>query len=347
MSDDERGSARTPPADADDIGQLLRLAGPRDAVPADRRLRVRAAVHAEWRQQTRARARRILMFRSLGALAAAALVLLGVRLAVRDDVVMPTPGRELASIEVLSGFVRPISASQSAARATALKIGDRIREGEGVDTSRDGQAALRLAGGASVRMDRGTRLTLVSDTEMVLDAGAIYVDSGEKPGSGALEIRTKLGVVRDIGTRFEVRLAEFGLRVRVRDGLVRLSRDRRSYDAQRGNELTLDMEGGILRRTVPVHGTQWAWAAGIAQPFELEGRSLRDFLDWIAGENGWSVRFADAVVEKKSQTTILHGSVQRLTPEEALSAVLPASGVSYRLEDGVLMVRLSGGGTKD
>ena len=54
---------------------------------------------------------------------------------------------------------------------------------------------------------------------------------------------------------------------------------------------------------------------------------MRDFLDWIAGENGWQLRFADSAVEQKSQTTILHGSIKGLTPEEALAAVLPTSGV--------------------
>ena len=79
----------------------------------------------------------------------------------------------------------------------------------------------------------------------------------------------------------------------------------------------------------------------------LEGRSLRDFLLWIAGENGWQLRYADAAVEEKASTTILHGSIQGLTPEEALSAVLPTSGVAHRLENGVLLIRLAVGDTKD
>ena len=87
MSDPrEPGVPSGPLLDSDHIGgehveQLLRLAGPREAVPADRMRRVKAAVRAEWRQETRTRSRRMDSVWSLGALAAAALVLVALRLA--------------------------------------------------------------------------------------------------------------------------------------------------------------------------------------------------------------------------------------------------------------------------
>lgn len=344
----ESGFPESPLSEDDDhIGPLLRLAGPREAVPADRMRRVKVAVRAEWRQQTRTRSRRITIGWSLGAVAAAALVLVGVRLAVRDDPAVQSPRHDLATIETLSGAVRLISSSERGAEPTLFQIGDRIREGDGVDTTSGGLAALRLVNGASVRMDRGTRLRLMSDATMVLDEGAIYIDSGDSRGARSLEVRTKLGVVRDIGTRFAVRLNGSALTVRVRDGVIRLSQSRQSHDARPGDELTLDGSGSIVRRTMPVYGADWAWALALARPFDLEGRSLRDFLDWIAGENGWQLRYADAAVQEKALKTILHGSIQGLTPDEALSAVLPASGVAYRLEDGLLRVRLFSGDTKD
>ena len=194
----------------DHIGRLLRLAGPREAVPADRLRRVKAAAHAEWRQQTRARSRKIAIGWSLGALAAAALVLVGVRLARRDDGRVESPRHELATIDALSGAVRLLSSSERAAEPTLFQIGDRIQAGDGVDTTSGGLAALRLAGGASVRVDRGTRLRLLSDDTLALDEGTIYVDSGDSRGARSLEVRTAVGIARDIGTRFEVRLHRLG-----------------------------------------------------------------------------------------------------------------------------------------
>lgn len=334
------------PEDSDRIGQLLRLAGPREAVPPEMALRVKAEVRAEWRRQTRARSQRITIGWSVGALATAALVLVGVRLAVNDN---PTPESlppTVATLEILSGAVRLVSPSEARdARALSLRLGDGIQAGSGVDTTLGGRAAMRLANGASVRVDSGTRLRVESGAALVLEEGAIYVDSGASRGASSLEVRTRLGVARDIGTRFEVRLDGSAIRVRVRDGLVQLTQNRQSHDAKPGDEVTLNENGSAVRRTVPVYGADWKWASALARPFELEGRSLREFLDWICGENGWQLRFVDAAVEQKSATTILHGSIQGLTPDEALSAVLPTSGVEHHLERGVLRVWLSSSDT--
>ena len=336
-----------PPAEDDRIGPLLRLAGPRETVPDDRMRRVRAAVHAEFRQQARTRSRRVTVGWSLGALAAAALVLLVVRLPVRDDSARPIGQSAVATIEAVTGAVHLVSSSERGGlEPRLLQIGDRVGVGEVVETTSGGLASLRLSGGASVRVDRGTQLHLVSDTALVLGLGAIYVDSGDGR-AGSLEVRTALGVARDIGTRFEVRLTGSALRVRVRDGLVRVSQHQQSHDAHPGDELTLDAKGSVVRRPVAVFGVEWAWALALAQPFELEGRTLGAFLDWIARENGWQLRFADAAVEQKSQTTILHGSILGLSPSEALAAVLPTSGVEHTLDNGVLLIHLSAGGAKD
>lgn len=342
------------PDQEDQIGPLLRLAGPRESVPADRMRRVKAAVHAEWRQQSRARARRVTVGWSMGALAAAALILLGVGLAVRDEGAAPIARPELATIEAVTGAVGLLASldptgprSDRPTGLSSFTIGGRLRAGDSVDTTGGGLAGLRLAGGASVRVDRGTRVRVVSDTMLVLDRGAIYVDSGGEPGARSLEVHTPWGVARDIGTRFEVRLDGSALRVRVRDGLVRLSQDRQSHDANPGEELTLDGNGSVVRRSVPVFGPEWAWAFALARPFDLEGKSLRDFLNWIAGENGWQLRFADSAVEQKSLSTILHGSILGLTPIEALAAVLPTSGVEHSLKNGVLLIQTSAAGAKD
>jgi FecR-like protein len=328
--------------DSDHIGELLRLAEPREAVPVERALRVKAAVRAQWRQQTRARSQRIRIGWSLGALATTALVLVAVRMAVPDNRTVESLRPTVATLETLSGTVRLVPpAVRGVTESASFRVGDSIRAGSLVDTTTGGRAALRLADGVALRLDSGTRLQLVSEATLVLEEGAIYVDSEASRGAGVLEVRTKLGVARDIGTRFEVRFDGAALRVRVRNGLVQLTQRQQSHDAKAGEELTLHENGSLVRRTVPVYGADWNWAATLAKPFELEGRSLRDFLDWICEENGWQLRFADSAVERKAATAILHGSIEGLTPDEAISAVLPTAGVEHQLENGVLLIRLS------
>lgn len=335
------------PAVDDPVASVLRLAGPRAAVPPDRMRRVRAAVHDQWQQQGRARARRMAMAWSVSAVAAAALLLVGVRLAVNPGPAPQSLPAVLATIEVLSGSAHLMSSTPLGGEPATLQVGDRLREGDGVDTTAGGPAALRLAGGASVRIDRSTRLRLLSDTSLALDQGTIYIDSGARPGDRPLEVRTPLGVARDVGTRFEVRFDGSSLRVRVRDGLVQLAQSRQSHDLGPGDELTLDGEGHIGRRLIAGHAADWAWAAALAPPFDLEGRSVLAFVEWIAGENGWQVRFADPGVERKAQTTTVHGSIRGLTSEDALAAVLLTSGLEHRLDNGVLEIRQGAGGLKD
>lgn len=341
MSDHTQGPTIADGDARDDraVASLLRLAGPREPVPADRMLRLKAGAHAEWRRHvTKGRRQRMIAW-SLSGLAAAAAIALAVRGGTGAGPVKPA-AEEFAVVESLGAKAR-LTTEADLQRGGALKAGDRVAVGPQRLSLDGGTAALRLPGGAAVLVDGGSALQLTSARMVVLDRGAVYIDSG---GTTALEVRTPMGVVRDVGTKFEVRLTTAALRVRVRDGAVRVERDRQQHDAGPGVELVIGASGELTRRTVPVDGPEWAWTTDASTPFELEGRSLREFLDWIASENGWRLRFADAVVEDKARTTTLHGSIQGLSPEQALAAVLPTSGVEHQLEGDVLSVRLGTSG---
>ena len=71
---------------------------------------------------------------------------------------------------------------------------------------------------------------------------------------------------------------------------------------------------------------------------ELDGRSARAFLDWIARERGWKLAFADEFVARAADEIVLGGTASRLTVEEALDAVLPTCRMTHRVEGGVLVV---------
>ncbi len=341
MSDQKRGPTIGQPGAQDDgaVESLLRLAGPREPVPADRMQRLKAGAHAEWRRQVTTRRRRHVVRWSLGGLATAAALMLALRATTGLGPVAPA-AVEFVVVESLGSNAR-LATDADSRRGAFLKVGDRLAVGPNRLSLDGGTATLRLPGGAAVWVDRGSALRVTAVDVVVLDGGAVYIDSG---GTTSLEIRTPLGVVRDVGTQFEVRLTAAALRVRVRDGAVLVRRDQQQHDVRPGDEILLDASGAATRRTVPVDGQDWAWTTGAAAPFELEGRSLREFLDWIAGENGWRLEFADAAVEDKARTTTLHGSIQGLTPEQALAAVLPTSGVEHRLDGSVLSIRLGVGG---
>jgi hypothetical protein len=146
-----------------------------------------------------------------------------------------------------------------------------------------------------------------------------------------------MGTVRDVGTRFEVRLIDSGLRLRVRAGRVQIARGATVTAAVAGTETTVTTTGTAVRQ-VPPYGPDWAWAATLALPFTIEGHSLRAFLEHAAAEEGWTLRYASPAVAEIATRIVLHGSVEGLGTEEALEVALATSGLQYRLRDGELLV---------
>jgi ferric-dicitrate binding protein FerR (iron transport regulator) len=273
------------------------------------------------------------MLAALGAAAALVVALRGSQ----PPAPPPTP---VATVERVAGGGRRVSPEEGT--SLVLATGDVLVAGTVLETGQ-GRTALR-AGRVSLRVDRDTRVRLVGGHTLELDRGALYVDSDSGSRDGTLEVRTPEGVVRDVGTRFEVRAGPGRLRVRVRDGEVILEHGGSSDRAGPGTELRL--EGGRLtRRAVSPVDDGWAWAASVAPGFELEGRRLSDFLDWYTRETGRAWRLAPGLQGKVE--SVLHGSVADLTPDEAREVVLPTCGLGSRIEGETLHVVSARGEGRD
>jgi ferric-dicitrate binding protein FerR (iron transport regulator) len=316
------GAAR--PGETDPIEQLVRLAGPRPAVPVARAMRAEEAVRAAWQASVAARRRRVVATWGAG-LALAAMLALAIGLVFRGAT-PPAPPTLIGTVERLTGSAE-LAAADGAIQP--LAAGARLLSGGVVETAGDGRVAIRLAGGASLRLDAASHLTFTSPSHLVLERGAVYVDS---QGGPAVIVETPLGVVEERGTQFEVRLGGDAVRVRVREGGVNLSSDDGSWDAVPGDELLLTATGALERRNVPFHGAEWGWIQEIAPAYELEGRTLGEFLAWFGRESGRGVRWADAAEQRRALAVVLHGSVEGLSPDQALAAVLPTCGLAHRLD---------------
>jgi ferric-dicitrate binding protein FerR (iron transport regulator) len=315
----------------DPVGRLIRLAGPRPAVPEERLGRIRAVVHASWRQSV-GRDRRRGLAAVIGwplATAAAIAVLVGGFYWLHDR--GRGAGTQVATIVRAEGRVLRLD-------GRAAESGGRLDEGGGVATGPDGRAALRTRDGVSVRVDSGTEMRLTAAGVLELERGAIYVDTRGSALLRALEVRTRLGTISDVGTQFEVRLAGDGLQLTVRTGAARLARGGTMSPAPAGTRLRVDSGGAVETSGVAADGSDWDWVEAIAPPFEIEGRTLGDYLDWLAQETGWQVTFAEASMAGSARTIVLHGSTSGLRPGDTPDAVLPACGLRPRLEGGVLVI---------
>jgi ferric-dicitrate binding protein FerR (iron transport regulator) len=329
--------------DRDDIGALLRLAGKRQPVPDDRTRRVRAAAHAKWREQVNRRSRARVTWAAAAAAAFAA-VLLAVMLVGRDT--PPASGGSLATIEALFGAAR-IAGGDSKGSATGgeLEVGGKIAAGTVLVTDARAGVALHLASGASVRLDESTRLRLVDHESLELTRGAVYVDSGVAPpgrdAGGHLAVLTPFGEVRDVGTQFEVRLGHDALRVRLREGRVEVEREDGAHLMTGAGEMTVATDGTVTRRPLSAFGQEWEWLLDVTPVPDFEGRPVRELLDWVARERGWTLTFADADAARAAGETAIFGSLERLRVDQTLDAVMPASNLTYGVENGVLLVSRS------
>lgn len=328
------------------VRRLLEAAGRRPPVPAQDLAAITSSLRQAWEERA-APAPRIPAVRArwplLAALAALLALAVGLGwwwrasrapLATASLVARVTAVRGAAYLDVPGSEPR------------ALAAGDAVPEGAVVRTDggegTPGATALTLAGGIELRLDERSRLRLSTAAEVELLRGAVYADAAAAGGGGALAVRTPLGVARDVGTQFAVRLEgprDRAMRVTVREGLVMVERDRRSWEVAAGEELTVPRHGATERRAVPPHGPVWDWVLAAAPPFVIEGESLAALLGWVARETGWQVRYAEPSLAAAAEDVVLHGDLGGLRPDQAPFAVLPGAGFAGEVAEGVLVVR--------
>ena len=324
--------------DEETTGRLLRIGGMRADVPMDREGRVKRAFLDECSAVAHARVvrRRIVTVAAVFSLAAG--VIVGVRVWWPREV-MPTVQPIVATVERLEGGGGRLNVPGDSTAGTPIGPADTLRAGARIETDANGRIGLRLSHGVSLRLDHGSRARLASASAIELGAGAVYVDSGSPASTGALEVHTSFGVVRDIGTQFEVRLTDSSLRVRVRSGVVEVRRGSRAdqgVSARPGTELTFGPTG-VSSRPLVAYGPEWTWAASLAPAFQIEGRTLGAFLEHLCWEQGWTLAYADPKLRLEASGIILHGPTMGVA-SEALAVVLATTGLTHRLEDGNLVV---------
>ena len=107
-----------------------------------------------------------------------------------------------------------------------------------------------------------------------------------------------------------------------------------------GERLRIDASGDAVVGAVESHTDFWAWATELAPPFDIENKSLLDFLRWAARETGRELVFEDQDLRMSAMRTDLHGSVAGFQPMEAIESVLATTSFRYRIEpDRIIIVR--------
>jgi hypothetical protein len=127
----------------------------------------------------------------------------------------------------------------------------------------------------------------------------------------------------------------------VREGAVRIEHPDASIVVGAAEAVRIRPGGIAERRTIARYGPEWSWIETIPAPFTIEGAALEKFLHWVSREQGWEWQFRDAAAARHGKSVVLHGSIEGLTPAEALEAVLPTCGMTSQLRGARLLVGLA------
>ena len=325
--------------DDETMQRLLRLAGPRARVPEDIAARVYDRVHREWqassqrpdgarvythvRKEWQKDAARRRYRRWAVPIALAASVVIAVTM-----LLQPPPS---APDRIAIGTIARVVGYTGTAALPA--IGEPVYTGEVLTTGSGQKLSVVINNAESLRLDQNTTLAFVAKDEFRLDSGRIYADTGDfMYRDGGLVIHTAMGTVTDVGTQFAVQVAAEQLDVAVREGRVDVSRGPSEFVAVAGERLSLVEDDEPAVAAIEPHDPYWEWTASLAPAFDIENKSLLDFLRWVARETGRELVFEDNELRMSAMRTDLHGSVSDFEPLEAAESVLTATNFRYRIQ---------------
>lgn len=319
--------------DMNDIGRLIQFAGARETIPSERLEKARHQVGAHWEQvvaeQRRGGART--HFRYVAA-AASIIVAIGASFLLWRAVDVG-PAIATASIDRVLGDV--MVANEVAGK------GDVIGEDVLIATGSDSRIALRMAGGQSLRIDTSSQLLVHSSDHVSLRAGGVYVDTDTASNSLPIMISTPFGVARDVGTQFQVRLAESVLMVGVRDGVVEVAQaGQQSLSVSKDRFVELDMNGKKAERVLQTDDPSWDWVETVAPEFDIQGESLHRYLTWYAQQRGVKLVWADDVSKAKAERIELAGSIADTTLHESLLIVQQIAPFEFRIAGDTIWIRV-------
>jgi ferric-dicitrate binding protein FerR (iron transport regulator) len=316
------------------LEELFRNVSSRERPSREEEQAVRASLHAQWLKMTRRRRIRRLAF----ALASAASVVLAVVVGL-NLLQAPKPAGfviELARVEKAVGRVESTPVTADAGPLTTNTV---LGAGQQVVTSTNSRLAIRWLSGESVRLDENTVIRLHSGNEIELSSGQIYIDTDQADLNSQLVIKTPNGVVRHLGTRYLTAVRGDGISISVRDGRVQLQSTGLEAEAGAGERMILDASGAYELETISTYGPMWQWTEAVAPAFPSDGRSLAEFLGWVARESGRELIYDSTEAEQLARQTELRGQVD-MEPMRALGVMTQTTDLESRVNAGSIIIKL-------
>lgn len=304
-------------AESDSIESLVKLAGPREALPEDVKSRLEAHFRAQLQEVRRGR-----LFRRASYFAAmAALLVLGIMLSLPE-----TEFSELGSVLRIAGRVELIREDDRypLSEGSVIPIGARLVSDGG------GRALIGLDGSTTLRIDMNSVVDMESARQLRLSVGSVYIDTGEQAGAkSGVTVVTEFTRIVDTGTQYLVTADELKTVVSVREGSVTIITDVTSVESKplsdMAQQLVFSGAYQLSAEQIDKHGGVWSWVQKVSPRFDTKDRPWYELLHWVSRETGRGLSFDSPEIETVARDEKIIGSFVLRAPERALADLLEAS----------------------
>jgi len=127
------------------------------------------------------------------------------------------------------------------------------------------------------------------------------------------------------------------LSISVREGEVTVDGTRFNVAVHSGHEKILFSNGRFDQKRIDASDQRWGWVADIAPEVQLNGRNVREILDWIGRESGRSILYRSAEAKQHAKSIELIG-IGSLNPQQALSTIPVMTDLRTTLRDDRIIV---------
>jgi hypothetical protein len=125
--------------------------------------------------------------------------------------------------------------------------------------------------------------------------------------------------------------------VSVREGQVKVTADGFELVVAANEELDLRTDGTRRTSAIDGYGSRWEWAADIAPPIELDGRSTFDIVAWAARETGRRVVYETPSAESRARDNELRG-IDRRSPDGILTLLPYLTELAFEIRGEAIVV---------
>jgi ferric-dicitrate binding protein FerR (iron transport regulator) len=235
--------------------------------------------------------------------------------------------------------VGKVQLSTSGATWRDVIAGEMLKAGTEVRTDSITRVALDFGNGQSLRVDAGSQLKVLAASQVTLMHGGLYVDASNHDAA-PLVVQTPFGAVKHLGTQYQVQLAPDRMTISVREGRVAVAGKYGNAQVAANESAIYNEQGEVGRAPITSHDLGWQWAVQTAPSFAIDNRSLASFLNWVARETGRSVTYHTPEARLQAERLILRGSIDNLSPDQALRAVLATTQFVYTDSAGTIQIGL-------